>query len=152
MAIINRVLEGSVRVDGRDAETVGSDEFIHEDRPFKKRILENQDTFIPEVQRYAWGGECRVEIDMHAWLHAKETHDSAMHIWGDTRFYEGDSEDTGELEDQEHFDFWVPRSVQEETPAIVNVVDLVHPEHVGQDDWARVTFALFNRKPQDEED
>lgn len=152
MALITRVLSGTVRVDGKDAETFGSDEFIHEDRRFKHRLIENQDTLIPEVQRFTWGGECRVEVDMHAFLHAKDTHDQAVHVWGATRFYEGDSVDTTELEDQHAFDFWVPRTVKEETPPTTQSVDLKNPEHIGQDDWARVSFEIFNRQPLDEED
>ncbi len=156
MALTLRTLKGSVRVDGKDAEDIGSDQFIHETRLIGETghgegrvLIENQDTFIPETRIWKWGGECRVEVDMHARLLPKVPSEQTIHIWGEARFYEGDSEETEELEDQRSFDFHVPRTPGG-SPPITHPVPLKDPQLIGADNWAHVTFALFNeREPED---
>jgi hypothetical protein len=153
--MILRLLRGSVRVDGKDAENIGSDQYIHETRELGETgqgegrlLIENQDTFLPEVRYFTWGGECRVEVDVHARLLPKVPSDQAIHIWGEARFYEGDSEWTSELEDRRGFEFHVPR-IAGGAPPIRYPVSLKNPVHVGADDWANVTFTLFNeREPE----
>jgi hypothetical protein len=145
-----RTITGSVRVDGRDKENVGSDEYIHEQRTVDRILLQDQDTLIPEVFRFAWGGECRVEIDLHGKLMPPAPFPGAVgdiHVWGQTRFYEGDSEDTSDLEDWENFFFVVPRYFAG-GPPITYMVDMKNAELVGGDDWARVTFELKNKSAE----
>ncbi|CAM5556972.1 hypothetical protein STENM223S_11123 [Streptomyces tendae] len=151
MALDIRQLQGSVRVDGKDAEVIGSDEFIHESREVDRTLLVDQDTLIPEVHRWTWGGECRVEVDMHAKLFpvgGPGVDGNRIEVSGQARFYEGESVDTPEQEDSEDFFIVVPRSFLG-SPAIVSQVDLFNPETVGQDDWARVTFSLKNRQVEE---
>ncbi|MYV72332.1 hypothetical protein GT043_41795 [Streptomyces sp. SID2131] len=156
MPLTLRTLKGSVKVDGKDAEDIGSDEFIHETRLIGETgmgegrvLIENQDTLIPEVRTFKWGGECRVEVDMHARLLPKVPTGQTIHVWGEARFYEGDSEDTDELEDRRGFAFDVPRTPGG-SPPITFPVPLKNPALIGADDWAQVNFALFNeREPED---
>ena len=135
-----RSLVGRVRCDGRDAETIGSDEFIHEERVVDNLLFTDQAVNLP--QRFTWGGECRVEVDMNAKLLA--TGDEAMEVWGECRFYEGESTSSTDLEDTQPFRFVVPKATVGSQP-IVNETRLVNSEIVGQDDWAIVRFGLKNR-------
>ncbi|NUK04492.1 hypothetical protein HRW23_18285 [Streptomyces lunaelactis] len=151
MALDLRQLVGTVTVDGKDAEVFGSDEFIHEPRVVDQVLVANQDTLIANVQRFTWGGECRVEIDMHAKLFPAGppgVDGNRVEVWGQTRFYEGESVDTPEQEDAEDFFMTVPRGFFG-SPPIVSQTDLFNPETVGQDDWARVTFSLRNRQVEE---
>jgi hypothetical protein len=147
MALVTRVVDGYVRVDGKDAEDIGSDEFIHENRPFERVLLENQDTLIPEVHDFRWGGECRVEVDLHAMLQPKTpppVEEQIIHVWGQCRFYEGASEDTNEREDLRDFAFDVPKT-RPGSPPIRFEVPLKNHALIGADDWANVTFQIKNR-------
>ncbi|AWS44525.1 hypothetical protein DKM19_27425 [Streptosporangium sp. 'caverna'] len=144
-----RALVGIVRVDGRDKSDIGKDDYIHEPRAVDRLLIENQDTLIPEVHDYRWGGECRVEIDMHARLLPPRDGASVgnIDVWGQARFYEGDSESTNELEDSKNFSFSVPQHFRGGA-SIRYVVDMKNPVLIGGDDWAVVTFELKNRSPE----
>jgi hypothetical protein len=150
MALTLRTLAGSIRCDGIDAEDIGSDEPIHESRSVDQVLIENQDTLIPFGGHFRWGGECRVEVDFHARLLPKVPRDQAIEIFGQARFFEGASEDTGELEDSGDFFFIVPRSLNE-TPPITFQVPMHNTTVVGAEDHATVTFSLKNKQgPEDE--
>ncbi|MFF1543726.1 hypothetical protein [Streptomyces sp. NPDC058291] len=155
MALVTRTLSGFVRVDGKDAEDFGHDQFIHEARNLSdpngeeagdRILLENQDTLIPFVHDYRWGGECRVEVDMHAQLAPMGPppgNEQNIQIWGQTRFYEGTSEDTTDLADWKNFEFNVPR-FRGGGHATTWEVPLVNHVAIGADDWANVSFSLKN--------
>ncbi|MFF5654503.1 hypothetical protein ACFY8N_39735 [Streptomyces collinus] len=159
MALVIRTLTGTVRVDGKDAEDwPAKDEYIHEERALSDKngpeggdriLLENQDTLIPHVRAYKWGGECRVEVDMHALLEPippipPGIQAGNIRVWGQARFFEGASEDTGDQADIKPFGFSVPPWKYGDNP-ITWQLDMVNRATVGQDDWARVTFNLRNK-------
>lgn len=149
MALMLRTLVGEVRCDGLDAEDFGSDETIHESRHVDHVLLENQDTLIP-LGHFRWGGECRVEVDFHARLLPKVPHDQVIEVFGQSRFFEGASEDTGELEESRDFFFTVPRSLHE-APPINFQVPMHNSTVVGAEDHATITFSLKNKQGPEEE-
>jgi hypothetical protein len=150
MALTLRTLVGSIRCDGVDAEDIGSDDTIHASRDIDQVLIEMQDTLIPFGGHFRWGGECRVEVDLHAKLFPKVPQDQAVEVFGQARFYEGSSENTGELEDAKDFRFTVPRSLHE-APPITFQVYLRNSTVIGAEDHATITFSMKNKQgPEDE--
>lgn len=101
---VQRRVAFMIRIEGTDDET-----FADEDtrRSFNRVVMLSTDhptapISVPDVR---WGGECRVEIEMEATLLADGR--VSVHASGD--LYEGDSDDSNDLEDEESINFAVPK-------------------------------------------
>lgn len=101
-----RRLTGTVIINGTDDENwPESDEKVN--RVFNTAMVLDTDQpasamDIPDVR---WGGECRVELR----LTAKAANDNAVQIEGNAKLFEGTSENTDDLEDEQVVSFSVPK-------------------------------------------
>jgi hypothetical protein len=137
-----RLLQGTVRVEGTDHEDFGANEHPHDKIRDVQIMLE---TGQPEqnltVAPVKWGGECRVEME----LNARALTDGSVKVTGEARFFEGASEETGELEDTAVIDFTVPRTTAN-TPPRHHHVSLRNGVLIGAEDSADVFFTLSNTR------
>ncbi|GAB3173029.1 hypothetical protein GCM10027059_43310 [Myceligenerans halotolerans] len=133
-----RLIQGSVRIDGVDDE----------DWPWNDETawsLWDPVTFRlnfgnPPERLYferKWGGECRVEVDLAA---AVILESGTAELTGSARLYEGDSEDTQDLEEEEPIQVTLLRNVQK-----TREIHLLN-EGLGGGDRATVTLS-FNNVP-----
>ena len=144
-----RILTGQIVVQGTDHEDFGSDEHPTDNvRTVGPTIMRSEDGFVdlgmPTVR---WGGECRVEIDWEAKLDANQN--DAIIVHAITRFFEGASEDTGEMEDQQEHTFPVPKTTSTSPPTEFSV-SLRNSTVVGAEDHAEIFFRLENRILEEE--
>jgi hypothetical protein len=143
-----RILAGNVVVFGTDHEDFGSNEHPTDNtRPLDKLMFAGQGSIGIPVAPVRWGGECRVEIDVEAELIVEA--DNAIRIRGNTRFFEGASEDTTELEDAKGFEFFVGRTLNNAPPTLFQV-DLRNSTVIGGEDHAEIVFTLTNRQAETE--
>ena len=139
-----RILTGSITVQGTDHEDFGSNEHPTDNvRQVGPLVMNPQDGFVdlgmPTVK---WGGECRVEIDWEAMVDPNLN--DAIVVHAITRFFEGASEDTNEMEDQQEHTFSVPKTTQTNPPTDFSI-SLRNSTVVGAEDHAEVFFRLENR-------
>ncbi|KFY24780.1 hypothetical protein V491_02020 [Pseudogymnoascus sp. VKM F-3775] len=100
-----RALVASGNVTGIDSEIFGPDERVLAPI-FGKVVLTEQDipqNFITLAQ--GWGGECRVEVTLTARLLSERR----VHVTVNGKLFEGDSETTGDLEDEKTASVVVPK-------------------------------------------
>lgn len=95
-----RLVNGRVEITGVDDEWPGSDEVSGMRwEEFTFGVLDwtgsAEDRVGPLSVELRWGGECRVEVDLWA---AVITDGGTVELTGEARLYEGDSEDTRDLE------------------------------------------------------
>ncbi|MEU6104150.1 hypothetical protein [Streptomyces flaveolus] len=145
---MTRVLRGDITVHGTDHEDFGPDEHPTGNVvSVEPRVMNSGDGFIdlgmPTVK---WGGECRVEVDWEAMLDGNSDVITAHAI---CRFFEGGSEDTDEMEDQQEHTFPVPKTRSLDPPTQF-AVSLRNSTVVGAEDHAEVFFRLENRSFEDE--
>ena len=137
-----RLLQGTVRVEGTDHEDFSANEHPHDKIRDVQIMLE---TGQPEqnlnVAPVKWGGECRVEVE----LNARALNDGSVKLTGNARFFEGASEETGELEDTAVIDFTVPRTTAS-TPPRQHHVSLRNAVAIGAEDSAEVFFTFTNTR------
>lgn len=88
---------------------------------------------IPPVM---WGGECRVEVDLTAQV-IDERGD--VQLRGVARLFEGDSEDTTDLEEEQSFELLVPRGGR---PSATTVT--LNNSGLGGGDWATIQLNFTN--------
>jgi len=101
-----RRLSGLVIVDGTDDEWwPESDEHVHREVPIQMVLGEGQPAAAIAIPDVRWGGECRVEL----WLTARAQQDGVVQIEGNAKLFEGTSESTADLEDEQTVAFTVPR-------------------------------------------
>ena len=103
---MGRMLHCAVRVDGKDFETFGSDEFIHDTHEARVALRDGDDAQALDIAPFRWGGECRVEVHLEAIANDKGT----VNVFGFTSFFEGTSEDTPDERDREILNFLVPKN------------------------------------------
>lgn len=140
-----RILQGNVRVEGVDHEDFSSNEHPSDKlRDFQIVLHPGQPEQNIEIRPVKWGGECRVEVELNARL----VDDSAAKITGVARFFEGASEETGELEDSQAIDFLVPRTTGISPPR-QHHVSLRNEVLIGGEDSADVFFTVTNRLLED---
>lgn len=136
-----RNLNGIVRVDGKDAEDIGSDEWVHTAHVVGILLPVGEPSWRPlNIPHVRWGGECRVEIDVSV----RAMGDRRVAVSGWAYFYEGASEDTGEEEDRTQIDFIVPRNTSTLQNPFVIPYELRNRVLIGAEDHATVTFSLKN--------
>ncbi|MFE9055792.1 hypothetical protein [Streptomyces mutabilis] len=139
-----RQLAGEVRVTGMDHEDWTENEFVDASRSVRQVLHPlNPDAGVP-IAPVKWGGECRVEVDCHAAVVPPA--ENSINIWGEARFYEGASEDTGEKEDSKPYEFHVPKTYAGHLPTTYHV-HLRNSTVVGEEDYADVWFSLSNDRP-----
>jgi hypothetical protein len=101
-----RRLAGVVIIDGTDDEWwPESDENVHREYPVNMFLNEGQPAAVITTPDVRWGGECRVELSLTARAEANGT----VQIEGAARLFEGTSEGTNDLEEQQTVAFTVPR-------------------------------------------
>ena len=136
-----RLLTGIARVDGKDHEDIGSDDWIHAAHSIDKVLPKDEGIWRPlNIPHFRWGGECRVEIDVSALAQ----NDNSVRVAGWSYFYEGASEDTGEEEDRTEIDFVVTRFTAAVPDPYVISYELRNATFIGAEDFATVTFQLKN--------
>ncbi|MGV9289965.1 hypothetical protein [Streptomyces sp. NPDC003719] len=131
-----RVLTGNINATGKDFETFGSDEFLHDNQRSIQMplVIGDNESEIP-VAPFKWGGECRIEVH----LNAIALDSGTVQVHGFTSFFEGTSEDTPDEKDRELLTFLVPRF---KAPHDHATVQAVHMQ--SGDDLADVTLSLSN--------
>jgi hypothetical protein len=103
---MSRILAGTVTVNGTDDENwPESDEEVHRVFTVEAVLDEGQPAQSFDIPDVRWGGECRVELR----LTAREVGSGAVQLEGQARLYEGDSEDTSDLEEEQTVTMTVPR-------------------------------------------
>ncbi|WP_143050228.1 hypothetical protein [Streptomyces sp. 2231.1] len=88
---------------------------------------------IPPVR---WGGECRFELDLTAQVIDARGNSQ---LRGVAKLFEGDSEDTTDLEDEKSFELFVPRGGR---PSATTVT--LNNSGLGGGDWATVQLSFTN--------
>jgi hypothetical protein len=135
-----RLLQGNVRVEGVDHEDFEANEHPTDKlRDFQIVLEPGQPEQNISIRPVKWGGECRVEVE----LNARALNDNSVKITGEARFFEGASEETGELEDTKSIDFLVPRTVGS-TPPRQHHVSLRNTVFLGAEDSAEVFITVSN--------
>jgi hypothetical protein len=143
-----RILAGEVVVFGTDHEDFGSNEHPTDNiRKLDKLMFDGQGLIQIPVAPVRWGGECRVEVDVVVELIAEA--DNTIRVSGNTRFFEGASENTTELEDAKGFEFFVGRTLNNAPPTVYQV-DLRNSTVIGAEDHAEIRFTLTNRMAETE--
>jgi len=101
-----RRVAGTVIIDGTDDENwPWSDQHGHWEQGVDTVLDVGQPVSVISVTPLRWGGECRVELD----LTAQVVQENAVQILGEARLYEGTTEDSDDLEDQQQVSFTVPK-------------------------------------------
>jgi hypothetical protein len=141
-----RQLTGNVRITGTDDENwPETDERIDVTTPVSLTLDSDQPAVNLDIPHVRWGGECRVEVQVSA----RTVGDGAIQVEGEARLYEGNSENTTDLEDRKSLVFSVPRNTRSNTRAARHFVQLVNAG-AGGGDHAEITFNFFNTIVEDE--
>ena len=138
-----RQLTGLVRIHGVDDEPWPfEDETVTAHRQVNVHLTDARPMAALRIKSVRWGGECRVEVDATATLDPGEGN---IHISGKVRLFEGVSEDTNDLEDEQVVDFVVsPIGLTRRTYQVKN-------RETGGGDHASVLFRLSSaaQEPSD---
>lgn len=101
-----RILAGSVTIDGTDDENwPESDEEVHRVFAVEAVLDEGQPAQAFDIPDVRWGGECRVELR----ITARAVDNGTVQVEGQARLFEGDSEDSSDLEEEQTVTMTVPR-------------------------------------------
>ena len=143
-----RVLSGDITVHGTDHEDFGPNEHPTGNLiQVTPRVMNPGDGWVdlgmPTVR---WGGECRVEVDWEAMF---DGNNEVITVHAICRFFEGASEDTDEMEDQQEREFPVAKTRSLDPPTRFHI-PLRNSTVVGAEDHAEVFFGLENRVFEDE--
>lgn len=104
-----RRLSGSIIVDGTDHELwPQANETTHKVFTVNLVLDESQAASPIDIPDVRWGGECRVETRLTARLNSE----GRIQVEGVTKLFEGASEDTDDLEQEQTVVFTVPRGGQ----------------------------------------
>ena len=126
---------GKIIIDGVDDEWPGRDQRTHDEFTVERVFDRRTPSANIEVPHVRWGGECRVEVDIMGQL----VDHGNVQIKGVTRLYEGASEDSMDLEDQEPIDFVVRRG-----GSPVHRRIHLRNEGIGGGDYATVSLSFTN--------
>lgn len=103
---MTRRVAGNIIIDGTDDENWPfSDEHGHLEQGVDIVLDEGQPAGVIQVNPLRFGGEVRVELE----LTAQVVQNNAVQILGVAKLFEGTSEDTDDLEDQQQVNFTVPK-------------------------------------------
>jgi hypothetical protein len=139
-----RALLGKIQIHGVDDERIGKNDEITTDRAIDVELDLSQPTANIDIDPVKWGGECRVEIQVKVRLLVGEQ----ILVEGNVKLFEGGSEDTNDLEDEQPFEFFVPKRTKNLPPTEHEVK--VASTGSGGGDYAEIKFLLTNRFAEDE--
>ena len=127
-------LKGTVIISGTDDE-LGDNEYGKLEHDIDLYIRQRkEDLQIPHLR---WGGECRVELSLAAQL----VDIGKVEISGKAKFFEGDDEDTTDLEDEAQIFLTVPEEDETDEPKIVATsIDYLEDEEPGTSSIAPMTL------------
>ena len=137
-----RQLAGTITVDGIDHETVGKNDTIHCVFPINLQLNKEKPEVDLKIRHVKWGGECRVECDLKASLLAN----NRICITGTIKLFEGEREDTNDLEDTKKVDIEIVRGGK----LVQETITVLNPGFSGSDKGT-VSFALTNAIIEDDE-
>lgn len=131
-----RRLAGTVRIDGTDDENwPETDEVVHKTFTINLVLDDGQPATALDIPDVKWGGECRVEVRVTARIVDK----GRVQIEGTAKLFEGASENTDDLEDEQTVTITVPRG-----GAPVHQMVQLRSTGVGGGDHAEIGFSLTN--------
>jgi hypothetical protein len=131
---MTRMLAGTVIIDGMDDETFGSNEFGHSVQTIQMFLDAGQPANSLRIKPLRFGGEVRIEADVTAHV----VNNSAIQVAGVGKLYEGDSENTDDLDDQENITFTVPKGKS------ATFASQLRNSGAGGGDTGTITFFLTN--------
>lgn len=135
-----RKLSGIVFVNGTDDEYWPfNDEHVSRSFPVNTVLNIDQPAVALDVPDVRWGGECRVEVRVTA----RAVGRGEIQIEGNTKLFEGTSEDTQDLAEEKVVTFLVPRTTQGNPGPTHHNVQLRNTE-LGGGDHAEISFSLAN--------
>jgi hypothetical protein len=131
-----RRLAGTVRVDGTDDENwPETDEVVHKTYTINVVLDDSQPATALDIPDVKWGGECRVEVRVTARI----VDGGRVQVEGKAMLFEGTSENTDDLEDQQTITMTVPRG-----GSPVHQTIQLRSSGPGGGDHAEVGFSLTN--------
>ena len=129
---------GSIRIEGTDDETFIDEHYDNRWSLSTSSYLDANpwQMFYKEAK---WGGECRVEANVFVRLQELGT----INVKVSTKFYEGVTESTGDLEDWDstHFEIYYPPARGQYGETVSKSINLYNSE-AGGGDTAKVTVRL----------
>ncbi|WP_460708093.1 hypothetical protein [Myceligenerans halotolerans] len=135
--IMARRLSGTVMIHGVDDENwPWANEVIDVQHAVHVVLDVNQPAARVEVPHVRWGGECRIELDLAAQV-INESGTIQVNAAG--RLYEGDSQDSMDLEDQQTVEVLVPRGTQPSSNGMI-----LNSTGLGGGDWGEVKMSFTN--------
>jgi hypothetical protein len=137
-----RVLTGAVVLNGVDDEYwPWSDETVQRTFNIRSILDEGQPVDPLSIEPTGWGGEVRAELDL-----TPSVDDSGrISLQGEARLYEGDTENTQDLEDSRTVNIVIPPG------AFARRTIGLYSRGLGGGDRATFSMFLFNRKLEDDE-
>jgi hypothetical protein len=143
---MSRNLTGIVTVRGTDDELwPWSDETVERTMPVGLVLDTDQPAAPLGLPHVRWGGECRVEVSVDA----RVVGNGGVQVQGTAKLFEGDSEDSQDLEDEKLVTFLVPRNTKNHTTATRYDVQL-SSTGPGGGDHAEIAFSFMNTIIEDE--
>jgi hypothetical protein len=131
-----RRLAGTVRVDGTDDENwPETDEYVHKTFTINMVLDTDQPATALDIPDVKWGGECRVETRVTARI----VKNGVIQVEGTAKLFEGASESSDDLEEEQTITFTVPRG----GVPVHHLVQL-RSTGVGGGDHSEIGFSLTN--------
>ena len=141
-----RRLSGTVIVNGTDDENwPESDEHVHRVHNVSMVLNVDQPAQAMDIPDVRWGGECRVEVR----LTARVVKDGSIQVEGNAKLFEGDSEDSSDLEDEKVVSFTVLRTTRGNPNATHHNIQLRN-QGLGGGDHAEIGLSFTNSLIEDE--
>lgn len=135
-----RQLSGFVVIRGTDDENWPFDnEHVEQTRSVQTVLDIDQAAQVVNIEPVRWGGECRVELG----LTARAVSDGQIQIEGSAKLFEGDNENTSDLEQEKTVNFLVPRTTRNNSEPARHDVQLVS-EGFGGGDHAEISMVFTN--------
>jgi hypothetical protein len=135
-----RHLAGIVHIRGTDDENwPWSDEHVERSHSVSTVLDFNQPEVSLDIPDVRWGGECRVEMR----LKARVVDDGRIQIESNCKLFEGDSEDTQDLEHEKGDSFLVGRNTRTNPGATKFDVQLSN-RGLGGGDHAEIGMSFTN--------
>jgi len=138
----HRALVISGIVKGKDDEPFWKrDQYVHRSLKDTVLILSNdKPSGQVRLDDIKWGGECRVETIVEAKL---ASNSDQISVTATSKFYEGTSSDTNDLEDTESESVVVPK-FSYRRPSTSSIYIKLKNEGLGRGDWANVSLDFIN--------
>jgi hypothetical protein len=137
-----RLLQGQVGINGVDDESWPfSDERISLVRSVNGVYLDHAQPAVQlDIPDVRWGGECRVEVRVNA----RVVDNDQLQVEGNVKLFEGDSENTQDLEEERGVSFLVGRSTRGNNFAAAHHNVRLTSRGIGGGDYADIAFSFTN--------